>query len=62
VPVNTPKVKVDGIRKYGADLLLFGETYDLAERKAKELAMEEGRLYISPTMMSVSWLDTELWG
>ena len=47
VPINTPKVKVDGIRKYGADLLLFGETYPEAERKAKELAQKEGRLYIS---------------
>ena len=47
VPINTPKVKVDGIKQYGADLLLFGETYPEAERKAKELAQKEGRLYIS---------------
>jgi threonine dehydratase len=48
VPRNTPKVKIDGIEKYGADLVLFGETYDEAERKAKELAREEGCAYISP--------------
>ena len=48
VPVNTPKVKVDGIRQYGADLLLFGETYSEAERKAKDIALREGFLYISP--------------
>jgi threonine dehydratase len=48
VPTNTPKVKVEGIKQYGADLLLFGETYPEAERKAKELAQNEGRLYISP--------------
>ncbi len=48
VPTNTPKVKVEGIKQYGADLLLFGETYPEAERKAKELAQTEGRLYISP--------------
>jgi threonine dehydratase len=48
VPTNTPKVKVEGIKQYGADLLLFGETYPEAERKAKELAQSEGRLYISP--------------
>jgi threonine dehydratase len=47
-PTNTPKVKVEGIKQYGADLLLFGETYPEAERKAKELAQSEGRLYISP--------------
>ena len=48
VPTNTPKVKVDGIRQYGAELVLFGGTYPEAERKAKELAQVEGRLYISP--------------
>src|SRR5665647_620825 len=48
VPTNTPKVKVDGIRQYGAELLLFGATYPEAERKAKELAQVEGRLFISP--------------
>ena len=48
VPTNTPKVKIDGIKKYGADLVLFGETYDEAERKAKELARKDECAYISP--------------
>jgi threonine dehydratase len=48
VPVNTPKIKIEGIKQYGAELLLFGETYTEAEKKAKELAQKEGRLYISP--------------
>lgn len=48
VPKTTPKVKIEGIRKYGADLVLFGDTYDEAERKAKELARKDGCAYISP--------------
>lgn len=48
VPTNTPKVKVDGIKQYGAELVLYGATLPEAERKAKELAQIEGRLYISP--------------
>jgi threonine dehydratase len=48
VPRTTPKIKIDGIRKYGADLVLFGETYDEAERKAKELARKDGCAYVSP--------------
>ncbi len=48
VPTRTPQVKVDGIRQFGAELLLFGATYDEAEKKAKQLAAKEGRLYISP--------------
>jgi len=48
VPKPTPRVKIDGIKKYGADLVLFGENYDEAERKAKALAREDGCAYISP--------------
>ena len=48
VPTNTPKVKVDGIRQYGAELLLYGSTYPESERKAKEIAQIDGCLYISP--------------
>lgn len=48
VPLNTPKIKIEGIKKYGADLVLFGENYDEAERKAKELARKDGCTYISP--------------
>jgi threonine dehydratase len=48
VPTPTPKVKVEAIKGYGAELLLYGETYTEAERKAKQLSQTEGRLYISP--------------
>jgi threonine dehydratase len=48
VPITTPKVKIDGIRKYGADLVLFSENYDEAEHKAKELARKDGFAYVSP--------------
>jgi threonine dehydratase len=48
VPEPTPKVKTDGIKRYGADLILFGDNYDAAERKAKELPRRDGCAYISP--------------
>ena len=48
VPKPTPKIKKDGIKKYGADLILFGENYDEAERKAKKLAREDGCVCLSP--------------
>jgi len=48
VPVNTPKIKIDGIKQYGAELILYGANYPEAEAKAKELASGEGCLYISP--------------
>ncbi|TRO49723.1 pyridoxal-phosphate dependent enzyme [Candidatus Bathyarchaeota archaeon] len=48
VPKATPKVKIAGIKKYGADLVLYGDNYDSAERKAKELSHKDGCAYISP--------------
>lgn len=48
VPTTTPRVKVEGIERFGAALVLFGMNYPEAEAKAKQLAKEEGRLYISP--------------
>jgi threonine dehydratase len=48
VPTSTPKVKVDGIKRWGADLLLFGETFPEAEKKAKQLSQAEGRVFVSP--------------
>jgi threonine dehydratase len=48
VPKNTPKIKIGGIKKYGVDLRLFGDIYDEAEQKAKDLAREEGLVFVSP--------------
>ena len=48
VPKNTPKIKIEGIKKYGVDLVLFGDIYDEAEQKAKDLAREEGLVFVSP--------------
>jgi threonine dehydratase len=48
VPTNTPQVKVEGIKRFGADLLLYGANYPESETKAKQIAEEEGQLYISP--------------
>jgi len=48
VPRNTPKTKIDAIRRYGVDLLVHGEIYDDAEIKARELAKESSKVFISP--------------
>ena len=47
IPETTPRKKVDKIKKYNVDLLLYGD-YDEAEQKALELARQEGKTYISP--------------
>jgi len=48
IPRNTPKVKIDNIKKYNVELILYGNIYDEAEQKAMKLAKEDGLTYISP--------------
>jgi threonine dehydratase len=48
VPKTTPHVKINGIKNYGADLILFGDDYDEAEQHAKDVAKENGCAYVSP--------------
>ena len=48
IPENTPKVKIDKIRKHDVELILYGDIYDEAEQKAIDLARKDGLTYISP--------------
>ena len=52
VPTNTPKIKVDGIKQYGADLLLFGELTLRLKRKLKKLQHKQGASTFPLTMTS----------
>jgi len=47
VPETTPRKKVDKIKEYSTELILYGD-YDKAEQKALELACKEVKTYISP--------------
>lgn len=48
VPRNTPRTKIEAIRRYGVDPMIHGEIYDEAEVKARELERELSKVYISP--------------
>ena len=47
MPVTTPKKKVDNVRRYCAEAVLFGDNYDEAEAEALR-RVAEGRTWISP--------------
>ena len=47
VPETAPKKKIDNIKEYATELILYGD-YDKAEKKALELARKEKKTYISP--------------
>lgn len=47
VPVETPQIKIEKLKNYGAQVFIQGATYDEAVVMAQEIAKKEGYLYIS---------------
>ncbi len=48
VPVTTPLIKQQAIRALGAELVVYGNTYDEAFEHANELAKSSGRTFVHP--------------
>ena len=48
MPTVTPLIKVNRSKSYGADVILYGDVYDDAYKKAMELAEEHGYTFIHP--------------
>lgn len=48
MPTTTPDLKVDAVRRYGAEVVLFGETFNEAYEHAKELSRTQGLTMIPP--------------
>ncbi|MCY4536833.1 MAG: threonine/serine dehydratase [Chloroflexi bacterium] len=47
MPTNTPEKKIDNVRRYGAEAILFGDNYDQAEAEALRRAAG-GATWVSP--------------
>ena len=48
MPKTTPRIKVDAVRGWGANVVLFGDNYDTAASHANQLLKEQGLTYIHP--------------
>ncbi|MDT8439351.1 MAG: threonine ammonia-lyase, biosynthetic [Wenzhouxiangellaceae bacterium] len=48
MPVTTPAIKVDAVRRRGAEVVLHGDGFDEAGRHAAVLQRESGRVFIHP--------------
>jgi threonine dehydratase len=48
MPTTTPPIKVQAVRAFGAEVVLFGDSYDEAYEKAAAIATEQGRTFIHP--------------
>ena len=48
MPKTTPLIKVESTKQYGSEVILYGDVYDDAYKKAKELEKENGYIFIHP--------------
>jgi len=48
MPTTTPPIKVAAVKSYGAEVVLFGDSYDEAYGHAITVAEEQGRTFIHP--------------
>lgn len=48
MPEMTPRIKVEAVRKRGAEIILHGVNFDEAKQRALEIAEESGALFIPP--------------
>ncbi|GAB4511438.1 MAG: threonine/serine dehydratase [Anaerolineae bacterium] len=48
MPEHTPRRKINGVCRYGAEAVLFGQNYDETEAEALRLGREHGLTFVSP--------------
>ncbi|WP_374384476.1 threonine ammonia-lyase, biosynthetic [Dongia sp.] len=48
MPVTTPQIKIDAVRRLGGSVVLSGDTFDDAFAHAKQLEAEQGLTFIHP--------------
>ncbi|WCN10877.1 threonine ammonia-lyase, biosynthetic [Marinomonas mediterranea] len=48
MPATTPDVKVSAVRNHGAEVVLFGDAFDEASVKSKEIMAQTGQTYVHP--------------
>ena len=48
MPATTPILKVEATRAFGAEVVLFGDTFDDAYMKSQELQKQHGYVYVHP--------------
>jgi threonine dehydratase len=48
MPVHTPRRKVAGVQRYGAEAVLFGDNYDATEVEGRRIERDEGLTFVSP--------------
>lgn len=48
MPVTTPDIKVNAVKRLGGEVILHGDSFDVANQFAMQLAEEQGLAYVPP--------------
>ena len=48
MPETTPEIKIDGVKKFGAKIILHGDDFSTAFARAHEIANENSLVFIPP--------------
>jgi threonine dehydratase len=48
MPLQTPKIKVDNVRNYGGNVILYGDNFDEAKKKCNELSNQNNGIIVKP--------------
>ncbi len=48
MPSTTPQIKVEAVRNFGGEVIIYGQNFDAANAYAKELASKEGAVFVPP--------------
>ncbi len=48
MPLTTPQIKIDAVKAFGAEIVLFGDNYSEAAERCHEIQHETGMTYIHP--------------
>ena len=48
MPETTPDIKIEGVKRFGAKVILFGDDFSTAFAKAQELSVQKSLVFIPP--------------
>ena len=48
MPVTTPEIKINAVRNFAAEVILYGTAFDDANAHAQQLSQSQGAIYIPP--------------
>ena len=48
MPTTTPSIKIESVKKFGVEVLLYGDSFDEAYEHALKISKKDGRIFIHP--------------